>query len=207
MQVNCIKGLRRRWPAAGLLAAWILGACSPAEGPEPDTEVISRVVLSFAPAGGGAPIEVAFEDPDGDGGVSGAAERIELRAATEYTLRVRFVNGLSAPPIDLTAEVEAEAEEHFVFLTAAPGALATHAYADRESDYGEDAVGEDLPVGLVHTLQTGSAGGGELRVMLRHLPPLNGEPQKAAELPADFAAGAPLPGEVDVDVTFELVVS
>lgn len=206
MQIDC-KRDRRRGSAASLALAGVLAGCSPAPGPEPDTEVISRVVLSFAPTGGGAPIEAAFDDPDGDGGVSGAAEPIELRAGTEYTLRVRFINGLSGSAVDLTDEVEAEAEDHFVFLAITPGALATHAYADRESDYGDDAVGEDLPVGLVHTLQTGGAGSGELRVMLRHLPALNGAAQKSAELPADFAAGAPLPGEVDVDVTFELGVS
>ncbi len=86
------------------------------------------------------------------------------------------------------------------------GALLQHAYADLESDYGDNAVGEDLPVGLANTITTGTAGEGQLRVVLRHLPELNGEPQKSADLPAQLAAGADLPGSVDVDVTFELVV-
>jgi hypothetical protein len=157
----------------------------------------------------------AFTDPDGDGGVSGTADRVELAAGVEYDLDVRFINSIADPPGDITEEIEAEAEEHLIFVTgdvAGPAsstspALLTHAYADRESDYGENAVGDDLPVGVANTIIGEVAGSGELRVILRHLPPLNDQPQKTAGLPEDLAAGRDLPGSVDADITFELVVS
>jgi hypothetical protein len=182
---------------------------------EDENEVISRVELTFTPAGGGAPLVFVFEDPDGDGGVSGMSDRVELAVGVEYGLAVRFVNSIADPEEDITAEIEAEAEDHLVFVTgdvsgpasSASPALATHAYADLESNYGENAVGDDLPVGLANTITGAAAGEGELRVILRHLPPLNDQPQKSAGLAADLAAGRDLPGSVDADITFALVVS
>jgi hypothetical protein len=197
------------------LLAVSLSACVQDSGShDDDNEIISRVELTFTPEAG-APLVFAFDDPDGDGGSSGVAERIELAADTTYALSIRFENGLADPPEDLTDEIEAEAEQHFVFVlgdVAGPAstvvpALLTHAYADLESDYGSNAIGEDLPVGLRNTVSTAGAGTGELRIMLRHLPELNGEPQKSGELPMALAEGDDLPGAVDVDVVFELVIS
>jgi hypothetical protein len=210
MQALMVRGL----PAFLLLG--LLSACTDFGGDEDhDSEIISRVELTFTPEAGGAPLVYEFTDPDGDGGVSGTAERIELAAGTTYALTIRFENGLADPPEDLTQEIEAEAEEHFVFVlgdvtgpgSVVSGALLNHAYADLESDYGTNAIGEDLPVGLRNTITTDAAGSGELRVVLRHLPELNGEPQKSGELPGAFADGDDLPGAVDVDVVFELVIS
>lgn len=180
-----------------------------------ETEIISRVELTFTPMGGGTPLVFAFNDPDGDGGASGVSEQIDLAAGVTYTLAVRFENTLAEPPEDLTEEIRAEAEEHLVFVvgdvagpaSTAAAALVTHAYADRESDYGANAVGADLPVGLVNTITTTSPGAGRLRLILRHLPALNDAPQKSGDLPAELAAGRDLPGDVDVDVSFDLVVS
>lgn len=179
-----------------------------------DNEIISLVELTFTPTGGGDPLVFEFSDPDGDGGVSGTADRIELAAGISYELGVRFVNELADPPEDLTVEIAGEAEDHLVFVlgdVVGPAAMAAsglleHAYADLESDYGTNAVGDDLPVGLQNTITAATAGNGELRIVLRHLPELNGEPQKSADLPALLLAGDDLPGSVDVDITFELVV-
>ncbi|WAS91879.1 hypothetical protein [Nannocystis punicea] len=220
MQKHCKKILGAPMPTAALLAALAAVACED-HGHDDDhdhdheNEVISRVELTFTPTAGGAPLVFAFDDPDGDGGASGTAERIELASGVEYTLAVRFQNSLVDPPEDITAEIEAEAEDHFVFVVgdvAGPGsspptALVTHAYADVESDYGTNAVGEDLPVGLVNTITGNTAGTGKFRLILRHLPEVNEQPQKTGELPADLAAGRDLPGSVDADVSFDLVVS
>jgi hypothetical protein len=179
-----------------------------------ENEIISTVELTFTPDGGGTPLVFEFDDPDGDGGMSGVAETIELAAGTDYTLGIRFVNGLEDPPEDLTGEIEEEAEEHIILFggdvsgpsSSTSPALLVHAYADVESDYGPNAVGEDLPVGLRNTITADSAGTGEFRVVLRHLPDVNDVPQKSADLPELFANGEALPGSVDVDVKFELVV-
>ncbi len=178
-----------------------------------ETEVISTIELTFTPTGGGDPVVAQFVDPDGDGGQSGMSDEIVLAPSTEYTLDLRFVNALETPEEDITEEIREEAEEHFVLIygdavegpaTTLTGGVVVHAYADLESDYGPNAVGEDLPVGLSNTITTGASGDGKIQVMLRHLPPLNDVPQKTADLVSDFAAGMPIAGEVDVDVSFDL---
>lgn len=180
-----------------------------------ETEVISRVQLTFTPTAGGDPLVFAFSDPDGDGGVSGTADAITLAADTTYTLSIEFINDLEDPSEDITAEIAEEAEEHLILVAgdgisgpAGTGAmvLATHAYADVESDHGGNSVGDDLPVGLINEVSTTATGTSELRVMLRHLPDVNGEAQKSADIPMLFADGEALPGDVDVDVTFEFTV-
>lgn len=179
-----------------------------------ETEIISRVDLTFTPAGG-SPVTFSFDDPDGEGGQSGVSDDITLSASTQYTLDVAFFNALEEPIEDITAEVREEAEEHFVFVygdvVAGPAstsstAVITHQYADLESDYAGNAVGDDLPVGLMNTLDVGAAGSGELTIMLRHLPPLNGSAQKSGDLPGILASGGALPGDVDVNVTFAVTV-
>lgn len=218
MQSNCSN-----FGLAGALLSLVIGlsACAGDDDHDDDgdhgheeNEVISVVELAFAPDGGGDALVFSFEDPDGDGGMSGSAERIELAAGTTYTLSIRFVNGLADPSEDITEAVEEEAEAHFVFIVGdvsgpasmPASALLTHAYADLESDYGGDAVGDDLPVGLRNTITADTAGSGQFRVLLRHLPDLNDVPQKSADLPQMLADGESLPGSVDVDVVFDLMV-
>ena len=179
-----------------------------------ESEVISRVELTFTPDGGGDAVVAAFDDPDGDGGMSGTFDEIELATATTYTLTIGLTNALEDPPEDITEEIENEAEEHLFIIYgdavmgpgSTEGSLVTHAYADVESDYGHNDVGDDLPVGLVNTITTNEAGEGHFSVMLRHLPELNDNPQKEAGLPEAFAAGEGVAGDVDVDLQFELHV-
>lgn len=205
---------RCRWIAPLFLLSL---ACAPtdADGDGNETEVISRVKLTFTPQAGGDPVVAVFDDPDGDGGASGMAEAITLPDGATFELAVAFVNGIVDPPEDITVEVEQECEEHQVLISgsAVSGpasdsstALVEHAYADRESDYADNVVGEDLPVGVRNTVTTRAPGTGELRVMLRHMPPVAGKPQKSPDVAELAAMGRPLPGEVDADVTFELTV-
>jgi hypothetical protein len=215
MQSDCICLPRVGALAAALALALSAAACESSDHDHDENEIISLVELTFTPTGGGAPLVFEFNDSDGDGGVSGVSDRIDLVAGVEYSLGVRFVNSLATPPDDLTEEVKAEAEDHFVFVlgdvagpaSTASSALVTHAYADLESDYGANAVVDDLPVGLVNTITAKDAGSGKLRLILRHLPKQNGQPQKTGDLPGELAAGRDLPGSVDVDVSFDLVVS
>lgn len=176
-----------------------------------ETELITQVTLTFS-AEGAAPIVVSFTDEDGDGGMSGTADPLVLAANTTYTLSVQFLDTLAGE--DITEEVEAEAEEHQVLFygdsVTGPASmgdgLLTHAYADVESDYGPNALGEDLPVGLQNTITTGAAGNGALQVMLRHLPELNGAPQKTNDLAEMFATSGTAAGDVDANVRFDLTV-
>lgn len=208
---------RRR--LALLASLLVVAACGDTVGDQDhdhDSEIISTVELTFTPASGGDAVVAAFMDPDGDGGMSGSADPLALALDTTYTLEIRFLNELADPTVDITEEIEDEAEDHLILISGdgvdgpasnAGAALVTHAYADLESDYGSNDVGDDLPVGLVNEIVTGtSAGDGELRVMLRHLPQLNETAQKDAGLPEAFADGDALPGDVDVDVVFDLGV-
>ena len=177
--------------------------------------IISRVELTFTPDAGGDPVTATFSDPDGDGGMSGTSDPIELTLGTTYTLTIKVLNELESPTEDVTEEIEELAEEHLMLIygdgvggpaTTSSAPLVTHAYADVESDYAPNDVGDDLPVGLRNTITANAEGMSELSVMLRHLPPLNDEPQKRADLPGLFANDSALPGDVDVDVSFELNV-
>lgn len=208
-----------------MVAALVLGGCvgpsgdeagDGTGGPAQESEIITTVTLTFAPQGGGDPVVAAFSDPDGDGGVSGSSDPIVLSTGTTYDLSIGFANELVSPAEDIGAEIAQEAEAHQIFVTgtavegpataAAPGAPLLQAYADVESDYGTNAVGDDLPVGLAHTVAARAAGTGTFVVTLRHLPELNGAPQKEPGLAEQLAAGELLPGDVDAAVTFELTV-
>ncbi|MCR9163620.1 MAG: hypothetical protein ACE37F_15570 [Nannocystaceae bacterium] len=176
-----------------------------------EEELITTVTLTFTSEAGDT-VTAEFSDPDGEAGNSGTADPIVLAPDTTYTLDIALYNDLEDE--DVTPEIEAEAEEHQFIIygdaVTGPGSMGsgvvTHAYADVESDYGENAVGDDLPVGLSNTITTTAAGGGEFKVMLRHLPETNDEPQKAAGLAEDFANGGDPAGATDVDVTFALTV-
>lgn len=179
------------------------------------TELITTITLTFTPESGET-VTASFSDPDGDGGASGTSDPIVLAPNTTYTMTVALLNELEEPAEDVTEEIREEAEEHQFLVYGAsvtgPGSagdgLVTHAYADVESDYGDNAVGDDLPVGIANTITTTDAStmDGELRLMLRHVPELNGSPQKAAGLAEAFAEGGDPPGETDVDVGFVLTV-
>ena len=211
--------MRRTAPLCLLGLAMAVPACDSEDDDHGDehgeSEVISRVTLTFTPDGGGDAVVASFDDPDGDGGMSGSSDAITLAAGTSYTMTVEFVNALEDPAEDITEEIREEAEEHMVLVygdavTGPAGVgsnvLVSHAYADVESDYGMNAVGDDLPVGLANTMTATNAGTAEFRVMLRHLPELNGEAQKTGDLVDTFASGGATAGEVDVAVDFELTV-
>jgi hypothetical protein len=196
--------------AAAVCAPLALSACPLVENVDDghnDGEVITKVALTFAPAGGGAAVTAAFSDPENDGDPT--IDPIALTNGTTYTLTLAFENQLAEPAEDITAEVEEEASEHqvFVYGSAVQGPATgtnashrvTHAYAD------VDDAG--LPIGLSNTIVATTLGSGELSIMLRHLPAEDGTPQKVAGLAEAFATdGDAIAGEADVDVTFPLTV-
>jgi hypothetical protein len=189
-------------------------ACADTETPEEANaeEVISTVRLTFEPEGGGESVVATWRDEtllDGSSNDAGLGA-FELQRDTTYAMAVAFLNELEDPAEDITVEVDAEAEEHQVFITGsavegpATGTRAdaplVHAYADA------DAAG--LPVGLRNTATVRASGSGTLDVTLRHLPELGGAPGKVAglaETVAESGLGA-VPGESDVSVSFDVTV-
>ena len=195
-----------------LLSATLFMGCAGTDGtnPEPehnhDEEVITTVELTFEP--GGLVFTAADPEDDGDPVIDG----IVLDADTAYTFSVRFINELEDPPENITEEIEEEDDEHQVLYSGAgvasagdsadalAAAVGTHSYAD-EDDNGN-------PVGLSNNFVTAAPGTGDLRVLLRHLPPEDGTATKTATLAEDFAANGltGLPGTTDADVTFPVEV-
>jgi hypothetical protein len=177
-------------------------ACADNPGPDPtnELELITTVNLIFAPTAGSS-ISAKFADRDGPGGAEPTIiHPSPLAAGTTYTLEIELLNESETPPEDITEEVKEEAEDHQIFLqgTALGGLLAVM-YADRESDYTNNSVGSDLPVGLKWTVAAMSPGSGALQVILKHQPPINDQPVKTESSSAED-------GDTDVDVSFDVTV-
>lgn len=177
-----------------LLPLLLLAACDDVSDVEPEPnpdEVITTVVVTFD--GPNGLIEARFADPENDGEpiITGAT----LVADTEYAVSVQFLNELTSPAEDITAEIADESDQHQVFYVTGLSV-----------DY-NDQDDNGLPIGLDVTITTGAAGTTDLNVVLRHLPPVDGQRVKVAGL-AEQAADAVsnLPGESDADVTLPLTV-
>ncbi|MBC7747238.1 MAG: type 1 periplasmic binding fold superfamily protein [Methylotenera sp.] len=138
-----------------------LSACSK-DDPKPvnEQEVLTTVITTLT--GGGQTIALQVRDLDGNGPnepvvtVSG-----NLKAATNYTGTVTFLNETTSPVSNTTAQILTEGADHQLFFQA-PSAIGTFAYTD------QDANGK--PIGLAFTLTTGAATTGNLTVTLKHLP-------------------------------------
>lgn len=184
-------------------------ACSGGDEPIDDVEleVITTVQLTFTPMAGGDARTFEFSDDDGDGGNPPVGETIGLLPG-DFMMTVAFSNRLEDPPEDITQEVADEAQDHQVFFTgtgvdgpanANPGAPLTHSYND------QDANG--LPIGL-DNLITAVSGTGELTVTLRHMPPVNEQAVKVADMAGQVATEGfeSIGGDNDVQVTLPVEV-
>lgn len=174
-----------------LFGLFILSSCDD-DDPEPENEeeLITTVNVIFEDMSDNATYTLTFTDLDGDGGDPPVITTEPLPANAEFRMDVEFLNELEDPAEDITDEVREEAEEHQVFFII-NGVSLTHSYDD------EDVNGN--PLGVVNAIQSGDAGNGTLRVVLRH------EPDKFATGVSDgdiTNAG----GETDVEVTFDVEV-
>lgn len=193
-----------------LLPALALAACADVENPDHDheNEVVTTVVLTFTPEGGGEALEFTWADPEDDG--SPVIDEIVLADGATYALTVAFLNALEDPAEDLTDEIADESDQHQVFITGSAvegpatgenaAAVISHAYADTDAN--------GAPVGLDNDITALGAGSGELIVTLRHLPEEGGVPAKTEDLAETVAASgfAAIGGDNDAQVTFSLTV-
>ena len=165
-------------------------------------ELITTITLSFQILEE-EPTVFEFNDADGDGGDPPTIDAIELPYG-RYKVAVGFENRLEDPPEIITAEVSDERAEHQVFFTGTgisgpaseqPRGSFTHTYNDRDEN--------GLPVGLANILEA-TGDDGELTVTLRHLPELNGSPQKTPGLADTVKTGGigAIPGDTDATATF-----
>lgn len=192
--------------SVALIGALGLAACGDEGGSENPNEVITTVVLNFAPSGGGATKVATFNDPDGDGGAAPTIDPINLSAGM-YTLTVQFQNRLENPPEEITEEVHDESDVHLILFTgsAVVSPATANTTAPLTQSYGDtDANG--LPIGLTNMI-TATAGTGQLTVTLRHMPPEE-PPQKASDTLATAKASGvdSIGGSTDAQVNFTVTV-
>ena len=172
------------------------------EDPNEEEEVISEVVLTFTPTGGGDAITATWFDEDGEGVGEPTIDAIELDADTEYDLTITLANTLGAEDEDITAEIEEEADEHMFFF-----AFTTDIFSDPTGDGNIDDRADDvnyndeddnmLPVGLDTNWTTGgeTTTTGEFRIILKHQPAIKDADSSSED------------GGTDLDITFDINIS
>ncbi|MAD59151.1 MAG: GTP cyclohydrolase [Flammeovirgaceae bacterium] len=179
-----------------VLTLFIFTACEEDEAApeeENEVEVFTDVKLVFTPAGGGAAVEAAAQDPDGAGvqelQVLGA---INLAANTSYTLTMVIENCLESPCELMNEEIEEEDEEHQFFFAFSDDAFTSPAgngNVDSASDplnY-NDVDGNDNSIGLNTSWTTGVASSGTFTVRLQHQPDVKTDTSGATDGDTDFA--------------------
>lgn len=173
-----------------VLASTLFISCSnddDAPAPVNEEELITTMIITLAPQGGGVGVTLQSEDLDGDGpGAPIITVSGPLDASTTYNGSIQLLNNTENPPEDITLEVQAEDEEHQFFYSVT-GSIAGVTYTDQD--------GNGNPVGLSFELTTGAAGAATLQATLRH------EPKK----PNDGTL-ADAGGETDITETFDLTI-
>jgi hypothetical protein len=183
-------------------------ACDEDEPEKEDTpEIITRLTLTFTPAGGGDPIAVTATDPDGIGVKELAADKaIDLKINTTYTLTMNLINGLLDPTDEdytITEEIEKEGDEHQFFFSwsenvfVKPAGTGNIAPSTGAVDYtgGTNSLDKNgLPLGLTTTWKmAGTATTGKaFTVLLKHQPGLKSRTSTSND------------GETDVNVAFTI---
>lgn len=167
-----------------------LVSCKKDDTPEPEeNELITTVTLSFTEAGTTNVRSVTWKDADGDGGAAPTIGKLSLAPNKTYNLTVQVLDETKTPVANVAEEIEEEKDEHLFVYTPTPANLLTVAITDKDS--------RNYPVGLKGTATTGATGTGKLQVVLRHQPPVGGNPVK------NGTAG---PGSTDFDGTFDVEI-
>jgi hypothetical protein len=191
------------FPSLLLLGAVLLvfSSCKK-DDPEPvnEEELITTVKLSFqeiVSSGTPTPAPVVFtwKDLDGDGPGAPVVDAINLKANTQYSLTLQFLNESENPAEDITPEIkDEEPEDHQIFFKVENFPTANNFVFVQYND-----TYEGRPIGILSRFQTGSAASnGKLTVTLRH------EPNKGA---SGVSAGdiTNAGGETDVEAIFNSV--
>lgn len=158
-----------------------------------EEELITTLIYTLTPDGGGTPVQFTFQDLDGDGGNDPIITNGTLMANTTYAGVITLLNETETPPILISDEVEEEAEEHQFFYQF------SHVFLTGAFEYA-DADANGNPIGLLTTFETpNSQSDLTLTITLRH------EPNKAAPgVNRGFIDQAG--GETDIEVTFDVTV-
>ena len=175
-----------------ILLSLVIGYSCKSPDPVPinEEELITTLIYELTPNDGGPVVTFRFQDLDGNGGMPPVITSDTLISEIVYTGRITVLNESTSPPLDITKEIEEEAEAHQFFYENEE-VLLTIKYND------EDANG--YPIGVLTHASSGLPGFGTLTITLRH------DLDKMAENVADgdiSNAG----GDTDIQVTFDAVV-
>ena len=167
-------------------------SCKKEKGESNEEEVLTTMVITATPQGGGAPLVFTFDDPDGPGGGDPSQDVIALEANKTYEVALTILNTTVDPAEDITAEIREENIAHrFYFEPSANSHITV-------SDLDQDDNG--MPLGLTSTWTTGAAASGNITITLRHYP--GTPPDKQIPDPADSPKSS-----TDIAVNFTTAVN
>jgi len=186
------------------LGLGLLASCDDDDEPAPveaEEEVISRVILTFSPTGGGDDVTATYLDSDGDGAAPPTISEIELVEGIEYDLSMTLTNTLESPEEDITAEIRDEDDEHQFFFEFTNDIFSDPS-GDGNVDNRDDAVNYNdtddngNPVGLETTWTAGAHtdAAGDFRVVLKHQPDIKSATSTVND------------GGTDLDITFPISI-
>jgi len=174
-----------------LALSFVMTSCEKDDPEVPnEEEVITTLNYTLTPDGGGDAVTLSFQDLDGDGGGEPTVTGGTLMANKTYSGELDLLNESEDPAESITEEIREEDDEHQFFFQSTIDGLSV-AYNDMDDD--------GNPLGLSTTLTTGSAGSGNLTVILRHEPVKSGDNVSSGDI---TNAG----GETDIEVTFAVEV-
>ena len=117
---------------------------------------------------------------------------LNLKANTTYTGVVTLLDKTKSPTLDVSEDVNAEANEHlFVYTYTAATGPAT-ALVVTPTDRDTNPSPGPYPIGLTTEIKTSAAGTGKLKVVLRHQP--------------NAKNGTTAPGTTDLETDFGVVI-
>lgn len=182
-------------PAMAVIVAATLTACDDPTAPVAnDQELITDVVITLTPVGGGAAQTSTIADPDGLGPLAPTAQTaaLTLTPGVTYDGTIEFLDRSDPADVeDITEEVEEEADEHRVFYVVA--GLTGVTVPDASLD--QDGSGAPLGLSFQVVVDGAASGSGTIRVTLNHY---DDEPKGDGSVQSD---------ETDADVTFTVSVS
>ena len=159
--------------------------------PMDDNELITRVELKFTDITAKSSITYTFQDKDGDPKTAPEKfDKIVLNKGVTYSVSIGVYDDTKSPVMDITQEINEEAEVHLFVYKATPASLLTTTILDKDKN--------GLPIGLSSSILTQStAGTGKLNLLLKHQPELNGVRVKTGQ-----EAG----GSTDIDLLFDVEI-
>jgi hypothetical protein len=175
--------------AYGLAITTLLALSCDSDDPKAvnEEELITTLQVDLFTSGNTAVYAtLKFYDEDGNGSIPPVYTQTgsPIYANSTYTTQISLLNEQETPAEDITLEIEEEKNDH-IFCFTRTGSIASMVAIDEDDN--------ELPVGLLSTLTTGTAGAGTVTIILRHQP----------EVKTGVCPGA---GDTDIEVTFSITV-